>query len=99
MTIPNSPCFQISVNVHNLMINPDDVPNDNEWVLNEKGERVRYFCGEWFIFSDYYDDEECVYTTPLLWYDIPKFDTDRTELEKLSKEELIELIIKERGNK
>jgi hypothetical protein len=35
----------------------------------------------------------------LLWYDIPQFDIDRVELEKLSKEELIELIIKERGKK
>ena len=99
MTIPNSPCFQIAVNVHNLMINPDDVPGDNKYVLNEKGDKVYYSSGEWYIYSDYYDAEQCVYSTPKLWYDIPQFDTDRIELEKLSKEELIELIIKERGEK
>ncbi len=99
MTIPNSPCFQISVNVHNLMINPDDLPSNSRWVLNEKGDAVQYHNGRWCLFSDYYDEEQCVCSTPKLWYDIPQFDTDRTELEKLSKEELIELIIKERGEK
>ena len=99
MKVPNSSLFTAEINVHNLMINPDDVPSDSRWVLNENGEKVYYGGSEWHIFSDYYDDEECVYATPLLWYDIPQFDTDTTELEKLSKEELIELIIKERGNR
>lgn len=95
MKIPNNPCFQIMILVHNLMINPDDTPNDEEWVLNEKGEKVYYKNGRWSYNS--YSDCECA--TPKLWYDIPQFDTDRIELEKLSKEELIKLIIKERGNK
>ncbi len=100
MKIPNSPIFTAEIYVHNLMVNPDDIPSDSRWVLNEVAERVYYGGdGEWHIFSDYYDDEDCIYATPKLWYDIPQFDTDTTELEKLSKEELIELIIKERGNK
>lgn len=99
MKVPKSSRFEISIIVHNLMINPNDLPNQNENVLNEKGEEV-YHCGnEWYICSDYYEDEQCRCTTPLLWYNIPQFDTNRTELEKLSKEELIELILKERGNK
>lgn len=99
MTIQNKPIFQIIINVHNLMINPDDVPNNDKWVLNEKGKMVYCRNGKWYGYSDYYDINDNVCATPKLWYDIPKFDTDRTELEKLSKEELIELIIKERGKK
>lgn len=100
MKVPNSPCFQISVNVHNLMINPDDLPNDYEVVLNDKGERVFRYDGDWYPYYDEFDTgNNMKYKTPKLWYDIPQFDTDTIELEKLSKEELIELIIKERGNK
>ena len=93
------PIFPIQINVHNLMMVPEDVPNDDRWVLNEKGEKVQYYSGEWYIFSDYYEEAQRVYSTPKLWYDIPQFDTSRTELDKLSKEELIKLILKERGNK
>ena len=96
MKIPEQSVFQIQLIVHNLMVNPNDVPNDNEYVFNEKGERVYRSNGEWYIYSDYYDECECLYATPKLWYNIPQFDTDRIELEKLSKEELIELILKER---
>ena len=100
MKIPNKPNFLISIVVHNLMANPNDVPHEGEWVLNEKGNRV-YLCnGRWYTYSDYHDDcDYCLCATPKLWYDVPKFDTDKIELEKLSKEELIELIIKERGEK
>ena len=97
--VSEHPIFPIQINVHNLMMVPEDVPNDDRWVLNEKGEKVQYHSGEWYIVSDYYEEAQCVYSTPKLWYDIPQFDTSRTELEKLSKEELIELVIKERGNK
>lgn len=97
--VSEHPIFPIQINIHNLMINPNDVPDSSRWVLNEKGEKVQHRDGEWYIYSDYYEDEDCLYETPKLWYDIPQFDTSRTELEKLSKEELIELVIKERGNK
>lgn len=98
--VPEHPIFPIQINVHNLMINPGDVPNDYEVVLNENGNMVYSVNGEWYIESDYYEDErDCLTSTPKLWYDIPQFDTDKTELEKLSKEELIELILKERGEK
>ena len=102
MKIPNNPIFQIIINVHNLMINPNHIPNNGEWVLNEKGEKVYCWEGKWYSYGDYhYEGDCCECDTPKLWYDIPQFDfdADRTELEKLSKEELIELIIKERGNK
>ena len=99
MKIPNQALFEIAVAVHNLMANPGDVPNDYEWVLNEKGERVYHRDGEWYIYSDYYEEEQCLCSTPKLWYDIPQFDIDRIELEKLSKKELIALILKERGEK
>ena len=99
MTIQNKPTFQMIINVHNLMINPDDVPIDRIWVLNENGEKV-YFCnGRWYTDSDYDDADYCLCATPKLWYEIPQFDTDKIELEKLSKEELIKLILKERGKK
>jgi len=102
MKIPNNSIFQITINVHNLMINPDEVPNDEEWVLNEKGVKVYRSGGRWYCYSDYYLDADCsLCDAPKLWYDIPKFDidTDKLELEKLSKEELIKLILKERGEK
>ena len=100
MTIQNKPMFQMIINVHNLMSNPDDVPDDNEWVLNEKGTKVYRSRDKWYSYSDYYiDDDIHPCEPPKLWYAIPQFDTDKLELEKLSKEELIELIIKERGEK
>lgn len=97
--VSEHPIFPIQINVHNLMMIPEDVPSDSRWVFNEKGAKVQYRNGEWYIFSDYYEEEQCLWPTPKLWYDIPQFDTDKTELEKLSKEELIEIIIKERGEK
>ena len=97
--VSEHPIFPIQINVHNLMMVPEDVPSDSRLVFNEKGEKVQHRDGEWYIYSDYYEDEDCLYETPKLWYDIPEFDVDRTELENLSKEELIELILKERGNK
>ena len=99
MKVPNQALFEISVVVHNLTVNPDDLPNDYEWVLNEKGEKVCHHNGEWYIYSDYYEEEQCLCSAPKLWYDIPKFDIDRQELENMTKEELIELILKERGKK
>ena len=100
MKIPEQPLFEISVVVHNLMVNPGDVPNDYERVLNENGNTVYPVDGEWYVDSDYYEDErDCLTSTPKLWYGIPQFDVDRQELEKLSKEELIALISKERGEK
>ena len=97
--VPGQMMFPIQINIHNLAMSPDDLPDDNEYVFNEKGEMVYHSAGEWYIVSDYYEEEQCLYSTPKLWYDIPQFDTDTTELEKLSKEELIKLIIKERGKK
>ena len=97
--VSEHPIFPIQINVHNLMMVPEDVPDSSRWVLNEKGEKVQYHSGGWYIFSDYYEEEQCLCEPPKLWYDIPEFDTDRTELEKLFKEELIEIIIKERGEK
>lgn len=94
MKVLNQALFEISVVVHNLMVNPGDVPNDYQWVLNEDGTKVSYHNGEWYIYSDYYDEEECVCSTPKLWYGIPKFDIEISELEKLSKEELIQIILK-----
>lgn len=97
MKILEHPVFQILIVVHNLMVNPNDIPKDNEYVFNEKGEKVYHSAGEWYIYSDYYEECECLHSTPKLWYNIPQFDIDKNELEKLSKEELIELILKERG--
>ena len=96
MKIPNNAIFEISIIVHNLMINPNGVPNYNETVFNEYGGQVTYTSEGWQYENDYgvYDAEP-----PKLWYYIPQFDVDRLELEKLSKEELIELLIKERGKK
>ena len=99
MKIPNGSMFRAEIYVHNLMINPDDVPNDGHRVFNESGYRVYLICGEWYIESDYFDESECVTSTPKLWYDIPEFDVDRTELENMTKEELIELILEQRGEK
>ncbi len=99
--VPEQIIFPISINVHNLSMSPDDVPKDYKIVLNDKGERVFRYDGDWYIYYDEFDtgnNMKC-YETPKLWYDIPQFDIDRTELEKLSKEELIELIVKERGEK
>ena len=100
MTVLEQPIFPIQINVHNLMINPNDVPKDYEVVLNDKGERVFRYDGDWYIYYDEFDTGNNMrYEAPKLWYYIPQFDTDRVELEKLSKKELIELVIKERGNK
>ena len=95
MKIPNSPCFEISIIVHNLMINPNDLPTKLNTVFNEKGEKVYLSMDSWY----YEDGCDKLEEPPKLWYDIPQFDVERIELEKLSKEELIELIIKERGEK
>lgn len=98
--VPEQAVFPIQINVHNLMINPGDVPNDYEVVSNDKGERVFRYDGDWYIYYDEFDTGgNMKYEPPKLWYDIPEFDVDKTELEKLSKEELIELILKERGEK
>ena len=99
MKILNRPIFQIIINVHNLMINPDDVPTDRRWVFNENGEKVYCCKGIWYAYNDSEKADYCSCDAPKLWYDAPQFDTDELELEKLSKEELIELILKERGKK
>lgn len=95
MEIPKHPIFPIQINVHNLMMVPEDVPPRLVTVFNENGERVYLGSDSWYCESSY----EKLKEPPKLWYDIPKFDVDRIELEKLSKEELIDLIIKERRDK
>ena len=37
--ISEHPIFPIQINVHNLMMVPEDVPSDSRWVFNEKGEK------------------------------------------------------------
>ena len=92
MKIPDSVVFEISVMVHNLKINPNEVPDNTDIVLNENGDKVRFYNGHWFEYSDYYESDVEA-ELPKLWYDIPEFDIERTELEKLSKEELIDMIL------
>ena len=101
MKIPNQSIFEISVVVHNLSacnIVPNTYPEVGEEVFNEKGNKITYRGdGHWSEYCDYYE-EYVEANPPKLWYEIPKFDIERTELEKLSKEELIDLILKERNN-
>ena len=94
MIVPNEAIFEFTTLVHNLMINSKDVPNKNKIVFNEHAEKVMIGSNDkWFIWSDYYETwDEC--DTPKLWYEIPMFDVERCKLEKMSKEELIEMILK-----
>ena len=96
MRVPNQNVFEIAVIVHNLMINPNDVPNYNETVFNEYGNQLTYTSEGWQYENDYgvYDAEP-----PRLWYDIPNFDMDTADLESKTREELIQIILKERGEK
>lgn len=95
--VPEEIVFPIIINVHNLAMSPDDLPEEYEHVFNEKGEIVWHRDGEWYIVSDYYEEKQCLYSTPKLWYEIPEFDLKPTkeELEAMSKEQLIEMILKE----
>ncbi len=94
--VPEQIIFPITINVHNLAMSPDDLPEEYKHVMNEKGEIVWHRDGEWYIVSDYYEEEECLYSTPKLWYEVPEFDLKPTkeDLEKMSKEELIKMILK-----
>ena len=100
MKIPNQAIFKISVVVHNLSvcdIIPNNYPEVGEQVFNENGDKVTYRGdGHWIQYSEYYE-EYVEAEPPKLWYDIPKFDIERTELEKLSKEELINMILNKPG--
>lgn len=94
--VSEHPIFPIQINVHNLMMVPEDVPEENHFVFNEKGEKVYYSSGEWYCHSDYYDEQECLCSTPRLWYEIPEFDLKltREDLIIMSKEDLIKMILK-----
>ena len=96
MKVPEQQCFEFIIMAHNLDYNPGDVPQVNETVFNEDGDKV-WFNGEgWYHYSEYYEGDRPV-VRPRIWYEIPKFDN--LDLESLSKEELIALILKERGEK
>ena len=95
MKIPNNQeSFDFVVRAHNLMVNPNDTPEEGNVVLNENGERVFFNGDGWYTGSDYYETDVKV-DTPKIWYEIPVFDN--LGLESLSKEELIQIILKERG--
>lgn len=97
MKVPKQQCFEFIMKAHNLDYNPGDVPELNKTVLDEDGDKVWYSGEGWYHYSEYYEGNRPV-IRPRIWYEIPQFDLGK-ELEKLSKEELIELIIKERGEK
>jgi len=81
------------ITIHDLMKNPKDVPPDSHWVLNENALQTYYEDGKWY---DWSDDECYECPPPKLWYSVPEFNIERRKLEKMSKEELIDLILKER---
>ena len=95
MKIPEKPIFEIAITVHNLELNPGDAPVINEPVLNEYGIVCRYLGdNKWVCENGEYDEE---IAPPVLWYNLPNFEITRTKLEKLSKEELIDMILKQKG--
>ena len=76
MKVPKQAVFEISVMVHNLMINPKDLPKQNEVVLNERSIKVMLENDEWVEFNSYHGD--WIKTkTPKLWYDIPYFKIEK----------------------
>jgi hypothetical protein len=95
MKIPEKPIFEITITVHNLEFNHGDAPVINEPVLNEYGIVCRYLGdNKWVCENGEYDEE---IAPPALWYSLPNFEITRTKLEKLSKEELIDMILKQKG--
>ncbi|MBR6401819.1 MAG: hypothetical protein IKS48_00380 [Eubacterium sp.] len=91
MRIPDAPLFEISLTIHQ---GKDDFPTLGEEVFNENGDKVTYRGNNnWTKYSSFYE-KDVEAQPPKLWYEIPKFDIERCELEKMSKEELIEMILK-----
>lgn len=92
MKVPQRAVFEISLMVHQRK---GDLPNIGKQVLNEDGDKIIYRGdSHWTQYSDYYEEEVEV-KPPRLWYDIPNFDFEvaKEDLEEMSKEELIKLIL------
>ena len=89
------PDNQKLIEIHYLTENSTDLPQPGEIVLDEAGSTLLYDDYKWQFVSSDGELFNCK-KAPNLWYYPPKFDTEtikRKKLEKLSKEELIEMIL------
>ena len=92
MELPDN---QKLIEIHYLTENSTDLPQPGETVLDEAGSTLLYDDYKWQYVSSDGELFDCK-KAPNLWYYPPKFDTEtikRKKLEKLSKEELIEMIL------